>query len=75
MLELLKVPLAAEVASEFWKSMYNIKGLPFIASSNHNLLFNFNHTRYDLEGRLRFYKPKNLKAIGCHNFQFQVWRY
>lgn len=73
-LELLKVPLAAEVAAEFWNSKYNIRGLPFIVSANHNLLFNFNHTRYDLEGQLRFYKKRDLKSIGCHGFQFEVWR-
>lgn len=73
-LELIKVPLAAEVAAEFWNSKYNIRGSPFVISSNHNLLFNFNHTRYDLEGKLRFYKPKDQKSLGCHDYQFEVWR-
>ena len=74
-MELLKVPLAAEVASEFWNSKFNIRGSMFLMSSNHNLLFNFNHSRYDLEGRLRFYEKRDIKSMGCHGFQFQVWRY
>lgn len=73
-LELIEVPLAAEVASEFWNSKYNIRGLPFIVSTNHNLLFNFNHTRFDMEGKMRFYKKKDLRKIGCHEYQFEVWR-
>lgn len=73
-LELIKVPLAAEVASEFWNSRYNIRGLPFIVSTNHNLLFNYNHTQYDMEGKMRFYKKKDLRKIGCHEYQFEVWR-
>ena len=63
-LELIEVPLAAEVASEFWNSKYNIRGLPFIVSSNHNLLWNFNHTRYDVEKQLRFYNKKDLRKVG-----------
>ncbi|CAI2363473.1 unnamed protein product [Moneuplotes crassus] len=73
-LELLEVPLAAEVAGEFWNSKYNIRGLPCIVSTNHNLLFNFNHTRFDMESQMRFYNRKDLRKIGCHEYQFQVWR-
>ena len=73
-LELLQIPLVAEVADEIWKSRYNLRGSIFIASTNHNLLFRFNHTRYDLEGRSRFYMPKDIKSYGCHSFQFAVWR-
>lgn len=73
-LELLQIPLVSEVADEIWKSRYNLRGSIFIASTNHNLLFGFNHTRYDLEGRSRFYMQKDIKAYGCHSFQFLVWR-
>ena len=73
-LDLLKIPLAAEVANEIWNSRYNIRGTPLVVSSNHNLLFNYNHTRYDLEGRTRFYIPRDVKTFGWHAFQFQVWR-
>jgi hypothetical protein len=66
--------MAAEVTAEFWNSKYNIRGLPFIVSSNHNLLFNFNHTRFDMEGQLRFYKQKDIRSIGCHEMQFEVWK-
>lgn len=43
-------------------------------SSNHNLLFNYNHCRYDWEQQLRFYRRKDMDKVGCHNYQFQVWR-
>lgn len=66
--------MAAEVAGEFWNSKYNIRGLPCIVSTNHNLLFNFNHTRFDMETQMRFYKKKDLRKVGCHEYQFQVWR-
>jgi hypothetical protein len=39
------------------------------------LLFNWNDCRTDREAQSRFYQRKNLNTLGCHGFQFQVWRY
>lgn len=44
-------------------------------SSVHNLLFQYNHCRYDEEERVRFYRARDLNKLSCHDFQFQVWRY
>ena len=43
-------------------------------STVHNLLFNFNHCRYDMEKMLRFNSKKDLKDFGTHGFQFETWR-
>lgn len=43
-------------------------------STVHNLLFNFNHCRYDMEKVLRFNSKKDVKDFGTHGFQFETWR-
>ena len=74
-LELLDNKYAESIAMEIWESKFNVRGGLFITSTSHNLLFNYWHARSDEEERLRFYRPRDLKALGCHPFQFQVWRF
>jgi hypothetical protein len=47
----------------------------FGVSSLHRLTFLYDHCRFDMEDRLRFYRPRDLDKLGAHGFQFQVWRY
>lgn len=75
LIELLINPFAQNIVTQIWGSPYNNSHSFASVSSNHNLLFNFNHCRYDWEQQLRFYQRKDLDKIGCHNYQFQVWRY
>ena len=74
-IELLENPYAQKIVNNIWESSFNVSSSIFTASTTHNLLFNFNHCRYDLEKKLRFTKPKNIDHFGTHGFQFQVWRY
>jgi len=53
-----------------WESPYNVSSSLFAVSSVYNLLFEFNHCRYDMEKKLRFTKQKNLSDFGSHMFQF-----
>lgn len=73
--ELLQNPFAQKIVMTIWESRYNVSRSIFAASTTHNLLFNYDHCRYDMEKRLRFNQPKNLNQFGTHGFQFQVWRY
>ena len=72
---LLEHPFAQNIVHQIWTSPYNNSQSFFCASANHKLLWDYNHCRYDAEARLRFYKKRSLKTMGCHGFQFQVWRY
>lgn len=67
--------MAQNIVEQIWTSPYNNSQSIAAASSIHNLLFNWNDCRTDREAQSRFYQPKNLNTLGCHGFQFQVWRY
>jgi hypothetical protein len=69
-IELLENPYAQKIVNSIWESSYNVSSSIFAASSTHNLLFNFNHCRYDMEKKLRFTKPKKIDQFGTHGFQF-----
>jgi hypothetical protein len=73
--DFLRHPFAQAVVQQIWSSPYNNSSSVFCASANHQLLWNYNHCRYDMENTLRFWKKRDLKAFGCHGFQFKVWRY
>ena len=75
LIELLLNPFAQNIVTQIWGSPYNNSESFASVSSNHKLLFNWNHCRYDWEQQLRFYNKKDLDKTGCHNYQFQVWRY
>mmetsp|Transcript_31446 Transcript_31446/g.39061 ORF Transcript_31446/g.39061 Transcript_31446/m.39061 type:complete len:241 (+) Transcript_31446:849-1571(+) len=49
LIELLLNPFAQNIVLEIWSSPYNNSHSLAAVSSNHNLLFNYNHCRYDLE--------------------------
>lgn len=68
--ELLENPYAQKIVSNIWESKYNVSSCIFAASTVHNLLFNFNHCRFDMEKQMRFTKGKDLSKIGTHGFQF-----
>ena len=72
--ELLDTAHAQKVVTHIWESKYNVSASIFAASSIHNLLFNFNHCRYDLEKKLRFNAKKDLAHYATHGFQFETWR-
>ena len=68
--DLLRHPFAQNIVQQIWSSQYNNSHSVFTASSVHKLLFNYDHCRYDLENKLRFYRPRDLKNYECHGFQF-----
>jgi hypothetical protein len=70
LVELLKSPFAQNIVLQIWASPYNNTSSIASVSTNHNLLFNYNHCRYDWEAQLRFYKKKDLNLCGCHGYQF-----
>jgi hypothetical protein len=74
LIELLANPFAQNIVESIWGSPYNNSHSLAAVSSNHNLLFNYNHCRYDWEQQQRFYQAKDLDKVGCHSYQFQVWR-
>ena len=74
-IELLENPYAQKIVMNIWESKYNVSSTLFACSSVHNLLFNYNHCRYDMEKKLRWNKLRDLDQFGTHSFQFQVWRY
>ena len=49
LIELMMNPFAQNIVTQIWGSPYNNSHSFASASSNHNLLFNYNHCRYDLE--------------------------
>jgi len=59
--ELLENPYAQKIVTNIWESRYNVSSSVFAASTVHNLLFNYNHCRYDMEKKLRFTKKKDLQ--------------
>ena len=73
--ELLENPYAQKVVNNIWESKFNVSSSIFSASTIHNLLFNYDHCRYDMEKKLRFNKKKDTDTFGTHGFQMQVWRY
>jgi REP element-mobilizing transposase RayT len=75
LVELIKHPFAQNIVHQIWTSPYNNSQSMFSASSVHTLLWNYNHCRFDMEAALRFYRKRNLQTVGCHGFQFQVWRF
>ena len=52
--ELLENPYAQKIVMNIWESSYNVSSSLFAVSTVHNLLFNYQHCRYDMEKRLRF---------------------
>jgi len=58
--ELLETPFAQKVVRAIWESKYNVSSTILSTSSIHNMLFNYNHCRYDLEKKLRFTTQKDL---------------
>lgn len=52
--ELLDNPFAQKIVNNIWESPYNVSSSIMSASTVHNLLFNYNHCRYDMEKKLRF---------------------
>lgn len=75
LIELLHNPYAQDIVENIWTSPFNNSESIASASSIHNLLLNWNDCRQDKESQMRFYRNKDLNTIGCHGFQFQVWRY
>lgn len=49
LIELLQNPFAQNIVQQIWGSPFNNSASLAAASSNHNLLFNYNHCRYDWE--------------------------
>lgn len=49
LIELLENPFAQNIVLQIWGSPYNNSSSLASVSSNHNLLFNYNHCRYDWE--------------------------
>lgn len=68
-IELLQNPYAQKIVRNIWDSKFNVNSTIFAASSAHQLVFNYDHCRYDLEKRLRFTnRSKNLSLFGTHGF-------
>lgn len=65
--ELLKNPIICMIVAELWDSHYNVDGFIWNASSAHQMLFNFDHCKYD-------YTPAPIKKIHAHCFNFEVWK-
>jgi len=72
--ELLKNPIICMIVDELWDSEYNVEGFIWNASTAHQMLFNYDHCKYDYEYTNRFYKSFNLKKIQPHCFVFEVWK-
>jgi len=70
LVDLLSNPIAQNIVENIWTSPYNNSQSIAVASSIHNLLFNWNDCRSDKEAQTRFYFKKDLNTIGCHGFQF-----
>jgi len=70
LVELLQNPFAHNIVHQIWASPYNNSHSIMAVSTVHNLLFNYNHCRYDQETKWRFYQKKDLNAVGVHGFQF-----
>jgi DNA-binding GntR family transcriptional regulator len=68
--ELLENPYAQKIVMNIWESRYNVSNSLFAVSTVHNLLFNYQHCRYDMEKRLRFNQGRELSSFGTHAFQF-----
>ena len=64
--ELLENPYAQKIVTGIWESKFNVSSSIFAASSAHNLLFNYDHCRYDLEKKTRFYAKKDINQFGTH---------
>lgn len=47
--ELLENAYAQKIVNNIWESKYNVSHSIFSASTVHNLLFNYNHCRIDME--------------------------
>ena len=46
-IELLENPYAQKIVNNIWESKYNVSASIFSVSTVHNLLFNYDHCRYD----------------------------
>ena len=68
LVELLQNPFAHNVVMQIWTSSYNNSHPLTSLSTVHTLMWNYNHCNFDKEARLRFYKPRDLNAVGCHGF-------
>ena len=67
-IELLDNPFAQKIVKNIWESKYNVSCSIMSVSTVHNLLFNYNHCRYDMEKLFRFNSKKDLKDYGTHGF-------
>lgn len=67
-IELLENPYAQKIVNNIWESKYNVSASIFSVSTVHNLLFNYDHCRYDMEKKYRFTKKKDLDQFGTHGF-------
>ena len=74
-IELLQNPFTQNIVQQIWTSQYNNSHSLFAVSSLNHLLVEYNHCRFDEEEHYRFYQRRDLSKVGCHPFQFQVWRY
>lgn len=54
--ELLENPIICMIVNELWDSPYNVEGFIWNASTAHQMLFNYDHCKYDYEFKHRFYK-------------------
>lgn len=72
--EVLKNQYICQIVDELWNSSYNVDGFIWNASTSHQMLFNYDHCRYDYEYAHRFYKTTNFKDIHAHCFVFEVWK-
>jgi hypothetical protein len=75
LVQLLENSYAQKIVQTIWESKFNVSSSIFAVSSVHNLLFNWDHCRFDMEKKLRFNQLKDSNQYGTHSFQFLVWRY
>lgn len=68
LVELLKNPFAHNIVMQIWTSSYNNSHSLANVSTVHQLFWNFNHVQFDQELQMRFYRKKDLNAVGCHGF-------
>ena len=64
--ELLQNPIIGMIVDELWDSEYNVEGFIWNASTAHQMLFNYDHCKYDYEYKHRFYHKIDLKKINSH---------
>ena len=77
LIELLEHPFSQSIVYNIWTSHYDTSNSMLSVSTAYTLLFDYNHCRYDDEVKMRpaLKSSIDLARFGCHDFQFQVWRY